>query len=102
MTYVAREAREEPLETVAEAIDELGAAVAALGAAYERLDDRNADRLEDALFRPVQLAYGRAKRTYTGFADRHALSARTFSAAAPPGPSQGVRELLDGAVDAVA
>ena len=102
MTYITREAREELLETVAEAIDELGAAIAALGAAYERLDEHTADVLESALFRPVQLAYGRAKRTYTGFADRHGLPERTFAPAAPPAPSLAVRALLDGAVDAVA
>ena len=58
MAYVTREAREELLETIAEAIGEIGTALAALGAAYEQLDERTADRLEEELFRPVQVAYG--------------------------------------------
>ncbi len=102
MAYVTREARQDLLETVAEAIEELGLALAALGAAYEQLDDNSADRLEEALFRPVQLAYGRAKRTYSGFADRHGLPGQTFDPAAPGAPSHGVKGFLESAVDAVA
>jgi hypothetical protein len=102
VAYVAREARLELLETVAEAIDELAAALAALGAAYEQLDEHSADRLEAALFRPVQAAYGRAQRTHAGFAQRHGLPGRSFAAAAAGVPSQGVRGFLDGAVEAIA
>jgi hypothetical protein len=102
MAYATREAREQLLEDVAEAIDGLGVALAALGAAYEQLDERNADRLEEELFRPVQVAYGRAKRTHAGFAERHGLPGRTFEPAVPGHPSQGVRGFLDGALDAVA
>jgi hypothetical protein len=102
MAYVTREARQDLLETVAEAIDELGLALAALGAAYEQLDDNSADRLEEGLFRPVQLAYGRAKRTYAGFAERHGLPAQTFEPASPGAPSHGVKGFLESAVDAVA
>jgi hypothetical protein len=101
MAYATREAREQLLEDVAEAIDALGTALAALGAAYEQLDEHNADRLEEELFRPVQLAYGRAKRTHSGFAERHGLPGRTFEPASPGHPSQGVRGFLDGAVAAV-
>ncbi len=43
--------------------------VAWLGSAYEQLDDQQADRLEEQLFRPVQRAYGRAKRTHAQFGD---------------------------------
>jgi len=103
VAYVTREARQHLLETVAEAIEELGAALAALGAAYEQLDEMTADRLEEALFRPVQVAYGRAQRTHAGFADRHGLTGATFTPPAGAGaPSQGVRGFLDRAVDAVA
>src|SRR5687767_11113567 len=59
MSYIAREARQELLETVAGAAEEIGAALALVEAAYERLDEGNADRLEEQLFRPVQGAYGR-------------------------------------------
>src|SRR5918998_6383201 len=101
MAYVAGEARQRLLETVAEATDALGVALAALGAAYEQLDERSADRLEEELFRPVQAAYGRAKRTHAGFAERHGLAGRVFEAAGSGAPSRGVRELVDSAVDAV-
>lgn len=101
MTYVSAEARQELLETVAEAIDEIGLALAALGAAYEQLDERNADRLEEELFRPVQMAYGRAKRTYAGFAERFGLDGRAFEPAAEGLPSTGVKGFLEGAVEAV-
>jgi len=50
------------------------------GEAYEQLDDQHADELEEQLFRPVQGAYGRAKRTYSEFASRSQLRARTFDA----------------------
>jgi hypothetical protein len=101
MTYVTREAREELLETVAEATDEIGLALAAIGAAYEQLDEQSADRLEEELFRPVQVAYGRAKRTHAGFAERHGLPGRTFTAGSAGLPSQGVKGFLERAVDAV-
>jgi hypothetical protein len=102
MAYVAREAREELLATVAEATDDIGRALAALAAAYEQLDERSADRLEQELFRPVQVAYGRARRTYAGFAERHGLPGRTFEPASAGPPSQGVKGFLDRALDAVA
>jgi hypothetical protein len=102
MAYVTREAREELLETIAEATDEIGVALAALGAAYEQLDERSGDRLEEQLFRPVQVAYGRAKRTHTGFAERHGLATRTFDPVSAGLPSQGVAGFLERAVDAVA
>jgi hypothetical protein len=101
MAYVTREAREELLATVAEAIAELAAALAALGAAYEQLDEHNADRLEEELFRPVQAAYGRAQRTHAGFAERHGLTTRTFEPAAAGHPSQGVRGYLESALASV-
>jgi hypothetical protein len=101
MAYVTRQARENLLAAVADAIDEIGVALAALGAAYDRLDEAAADRLEEQLFRPVQVAYGRAQRTHAGFAQRHGLAGRTFAAASAGPVSQGVRELLDRAVDAV-
>ena len=102
MAYVTREAREELLETIAEAIDELGGALGALGDAYEQLDERTADALEESLFRPAQAAYGRAKRTYASFAGRHGLTAgRTFEPVSPGAASRGVRAFVDMAVEAV-
>jgi hypothetical protein len=102
MPYGTREARQELLDEIARAVDELAVALAALGAAYEQLDEHTADRLEEQLFRPVQVAYGRLKRTHAAFAQRHGLPAREFAPAAAPGlPSQGVRGFLDRAQEAV-
>jgi len=102
MAYVTQEARQQLLDTVAEATDEIGIAIAALGAAYEQLDDDTADALEEQLFRPVQTAYGRARRTHSGFAGRHGLPTRTFEPASAGLPSQGVQGFLDRAMDALA
>ena len=102
MTYIAGEARQELLDTLAEAIDALAASLAALGAAYEQLGTVPADRLEEELFRPVQAAYGRAKRTHVGFAQRQGLPERTFAPANPGLPSTGVRGFIDSAVESAA
>jgi hypothetical protein len=101
MAYIAGEARQELLDTIAAATDELGVALAALGAAYEQLDEHSGDRLEEKLFRPVQVAYGRAKRTHAGFAERHGLAGRSFEPASAGLPSQGVKGFLDRALEAV-
>jgi hypothetical protein len=101
MAYVTAEARQRLLDAVAEAIDEIGTALAALGAAYELLDERSADRLEEELFRRVQIAYGRAQRTHAAFAARYGLPGRRFVQPAPGVPSQGVRSFLERAVEAV-
>lgn len=101
MAYNSADARAGLLDTVAKAIKELGLALASLGEAYEQLDERSAERLEEQLFRPVQLAYGRARRTHAGFAERHGLSGRTFEPAAPVAPSGGIKGFLDSALDSV-
>jgi hypothetical protein len=101
VSYVARDARQELLDTLAEAIDEIASALAALGEAYEQLGTGPADRLEEELFGPVQAAYGRAKRTHAGFAQRHDLPGRTFAPATQGLPSTGARGFVDAAVDAV-
>jgi hypothetical protein len=72
-----------------------------LGEAYELLDAQTADKLEQELFRPVQIAYGRAKRTHAEFARRHGLRERSFEPAAPGPPSQGVKGFLSSAIDEV-
>jgi len=101
MAYSTAEARQQLLEDLAHAIDEIGVALAALGGAYELLDEQTADRLEEELFRPVQVTYGRAQRTYTGFAERHGLSGRAFEPSTAGRASQGTRSFLDAAVEAV-
>ena len=101
MAYRADDARRDLLERIGEATDDLGVALAALGAAYEQLDTNTADRLEELLFRPAQLAYGRARRVHADFADRHGLPGRTFEPVSAGLPSQGVRGFLERATDAI-
>jgi hypothetical protein len=101
MAYATAEARQDLLDAIAEATDHIGAALAALGAAYEQLDEQSGDRLEEELFRPVQLAYGRARRTHTGFAERHGLPTRTFEQLAPGHASQGVKGFIDSALESI-
>ena len=102
MAYTSAEAREELLDGFALAIERIGLALAALGAAYEQLDERNADRLEEELFGPVQRAYGRAKSAYAQFAERHGMPSRTFPTPSPGVPSTGAKGFIDGAVVATA
>jgi hypothetical protein len=102
MTYGTAEARQRLLDDLALAIDELGTALAVLGAAYELLDERTADRLEEELFRGVQIAYGRAQRTHAAFAARYSLPGRTFTQPSAGLPSQGARAFLERAGEAIA
>jgi hypothetical protein len=101
VAYTSAEGRQDLLDAIADAIEQIGIALAALGGAYEQLDERNADRLEDELFAPVQRAYGRAKTTYTQFAGRHRMPSRDFPTPSPGIPSTGVRGFIEGAVGAV-
>ena len=83
MTYLTAEARQRLLDDLALAIEELALALAVLGAAYELLDERTADRLEEELFRGVQTAFGRAQRTHAAFAARYSLTGRSFAQPSP-------------------
>jgi len=102
MTYTNAQARQRLLDALAKAIDEIAFATAALGEAYEQLDEQSAERLERELFKPVQAAYGRAQRTYKEFAARHELPDQQFFSAPAGAPSHGVKGFLDSAVDGVA
>jgi hypothetical protein len=101
MPYSTAAARQDMLDAIADAIDDLARGLAALGAAYELLDEHKADELEESLFGPVQAAYGRARRTHSEFAARHALVARAFTTPAPGAPSGGLKGFVDDAVAAV-
>jgi hypothetical protein len=100
MAYASQEARQDLLASIAEAIDELSRALAALGDAYDQLDEHTADVLEERLFRPAQAAYARAQRTHAGFAERHGLEGRTFEAASSGAPSRGTRAFVEEAIEA--
>jgi hypothetical protein len=79
MSFTTAEGRRQVLDDLADGADQIGLALAALGEAYERLDEDTGDRLEEQLFRPVQAAYGRAKRTHTEFSTRTGVRSRTFA-----------------------
>jgi hypothetical protein len=101
MTYTSDEGRRELLGATAEAADTIAVALAALGAAYELVDDDTADRLESELFGPVQAAYGRAKRANGEFAGRHGLAPSAFAATPEPGaPSAGASGYVEQAIEA--
>lgn len=101
MAYTTAEGRRQLLDSLAEATDEIGFALAALGAAYEQVDEQMGDRLEEQLFRPVQLAWGRARRTHSSFAERSGLEDRAFVQPSAGLPSHGARGFIDEAVEAL-
>ena len=102
MARTEREDRERIVAALAVATDRIGLATTSLGLAYEQLDETTADRLEDQLFRPVQRALARAKRTNAGFAERFGLAVPAADDGSPGPPSQGARQLVDNAVAALA
>lgn len=100
MSYTSEEGHRELLEATAEAAESIGVALAALGEAYELVDDDTAERLEHELFGPVQAAYGRAKRSHAEFAARCGLPAASFGVAEPPGaPSGGAHGYVEAAIE---
>lgn len=102
MAITQQEARQRILDELAAAMDHVALAVACLSAAYESLSVMAADRLEADLYRPVQKAYGRGKRTHSQFAERTGFPAREFETPAPGRPSQGVKAFIERAVVASA
>ncbi len=101
MSYTSAEARQGLLEEFAGAIDEIGRAIALVGEAYDQLDERAADRLEEEVFGPLQTAYGRAKRTHAAFAKRFALPERVFAPTGAVGlASQGAAAFLHQTIEA--
>jgi phage shock protein A len=101
MAYRAGEARQQLLDDVASATDQLALSVAALTEAYEELDEQTADRLEAELFRPVQHAYGRLRRTHSEFAERYRLPGRTFESSSGGSHSADPRVYVERAVEAI-
>ncbi len=100
MTYTSDEGHRELLGATAEAADTIGVALAALGEAYEMVDDDTADRLESELFAPVQAAYGRMKRGHAEFAARCGLPPASFGVAEPGAPSAGASGYVEQALEA--
>ena len=94
MAQTMVEARQQILDDLAAALDQLGLAVACLSEAFEQLAVDAADKLETDLYRPVQRAYGRGKRTHAQFAQRVGLPGDTFEPPSAGPSSQGVKELV--------
>jgi hypothetical protein len=101
VAYSAEEARGQLLDDLAAAIDQLAFALACVGEAYDELDERAADVLEDEVFKPLQAAYGRAKRTHTEFARRYGLPERSFEERSAGTHSGDPRVYLERAVEAI-
>lgn len=102
MATTTLEAREKILEDLTAAVERAALAVACLGEAYELLTVGPADRLEAELFRPVQKAYGRGKRTRDQYAERCSLPAREIVVPSAGLPSQGVKAFVEHATVAAA
>jgi len=101
VAFTGKEARQELADAVGEAIHEIGFALASLGAAYEQLDEATADRLEEALFAPVQRALGRAKRAQAAFAEQHDLESQLPEPRSAGPPSVRPKGHIERAVEAV-
>jgi class 3 adenylate cyclase len=95
------DARQDLLDALGESIEEMALALATLGEAYELLDENSQDKLEEELFGPVQKAYGRAQRTYAGFAERRGLPNRTWAEPSPGTYSRDPRAFLERAIEAI-
>ena len=63
--------------------------------------ERAADVLEDEIFKPLQAAYGRSKRTHSEFAKRYRQPERSFDDHSPGTHSADPRVYLDRAIDAI-
>lgn len=96
MSYTSADGRAQILSELAVATDAIGAALTELGEAYELVDERSGDQLEEELFGPVQRAYGRAQRTHREFAAAHGDEEAEFVApphgAGRPGDARGALE----------
>ena len=99
MSYTEADARQQLLDQLADATDQLARALASLTGAYELLGEVEGDRLEEQLFLPVQRAYGRARSTHAGFAARYGFDQREFETPVPEAPSTGVQGFVQHAVE---
>lgn len=102
MAVSSAEGRAEILEDLAGAVERIELAGAALAEAFELLSEAPGERLEGELFRPVQRALGRGKRTLSDFAQRSGLEPRPLEPPMPGPPSQGVRAFVEVATVAAA
>jgi hypothetical protein len=102
MPVSTAEARAQILEGIAAATDWLALASTCLTEAHEQLDDATADRLEAEVFMTLQKAFGRSKRTATGFAGRVGVGSPPPTAQSSPTTARGAKELIEHAAAAAA
>ena len=102
MAITQAEARQQILDDLGGANERIAFAVACLGTAYELLSIGPADRLEAELYRPVQRAYGRGKRTRMKFAERTGFEVSEYESPSPGLKSQGAKAFVERAVVATA
>lgn len=100
MPISTEEARTDIIGELGAAEQQLELALACLGDAFELMAVGAADRLEGELFRPVQRALARAKRTRAGFAERVRLPAEAPERLSTGGASQGAKALVQRAAGA--
>jgi hypothetical protein len=101
MSFTNAEGRRRLLDDVIDATTDLARSIACLTEAYEALDEQTADRLEEQMFRPVQAAYGRARRTHTEFANRYRLPDGAVAEASPVVAVHDPRAYIERAIEAV-
>jgi hypothetical protein len=100
MAYTSEQARARLLGDIADAADRLGLGLASASEAYDALDEQHADALEQYVFRPIQGAYGRLRRTHQEFATRFGQPERAFSSPSSGPHSSDPRAYIERAIDA--
>ena len=89
MSYTTAEGRQQVLDTVAQATEQLGMALSSLTEAYELLDENMAERLNESCSAPSRApTVGPSART-PSLAERHGLPGRTFGAPPTGAPGRG-------------
>jgi hypothetical protein len=97
MAYTTEEGQQQLLDSLASATQEIATALAALGEAYEQLDEQSAERLEEQLFRPVQRAFALARRTGSSFSGRSGLPFGEQEPSPRGAPSHGTKGFIEDA-----
>lgn len=86
MSYTSESGRQQILDDTIAAVGRLEAALGQLGEAYDQLDERTAENMEDGVFRPLQAAYSLLRRVHLQFAEHYGLSALEPPAGVVPSP----------------
>lgn len=100
MSYSSAEGRTRILADTAAAVEVLASAMASVGEAYEHLDERSGEQVEEQLFRPLQGAYAHLRRAHAAFAGRVGLAAVVAGTPVVPAPT-GAGQALGQAAEAV-